>query len=442
LPRSRVHKSTYLKRFQMEAKAIEMLNHPNIVRAYDIDEENGTHFIVMEYVDGDDLQTMVRRDEKTFDPYTAARIVHDAAQGLQHAHDQKMIHRDIKPANILLDKDGTVKLLDMGLALIQESDEPSLTVMNNEDVLGTADYLAPEQALNSHEIDHRADLYGLGCTLYFMLVGRPPFVDGTLAQRIARHQKEMPESIKSVIRKSGAPIPNGLMELEGICFKLLQKDPAYRYQSASDVAEALQRYLVRAPKEVQLAGAGGPVGRRNIEADYSYSSGSLGGSQVELADRETLTDTSGADTIKTDRHTVVRGDGLSSSDSGKLMPVRRKPTMEDLFGSSALDLQVESGLESGSDKQSASDREKRRAAVAAATGQTAAPSRQAPVFAQPSGSDEPESTIRRRSRRAATEPITSLHLSRSTIIMIGLAVGLILFLAIGLGFLLAQATSG
>ena len=146
LPKARVNDATYLARFQLEAKAIASLNHPNIVLAYDIDQEDDVHFIVMEYVDGLDLQALVKRDGPS-DPSTAADWVAQAARGLEHAHGKGVIHRDVKPANLLIDSKNIIRLLDMGLALVTAGDEESLTVANNENVLGTADYLAPEQAL-------------------------------------------------------------------------------------------------------------------------------------------------------------------------------------------------------------------------------------------------------------------------------------------------------
>ncbi len=249
LPKSRVRDATYLARFQLEAKAIASLNHPNIVLAYDIDNEGDVHYIVMEYVDGLDLQQLVKRDGPV-DFSTAADMVAQAARGLEHAHSKGVIHRDVKPANLLVDQDGNIRLLDMGLALVTAGDDESLTVANNENVLGTADYLAPEQALNSHQVDHRADIYGLGCTLYFLLTGKPPFSDGTLAQRIAKHQSEMPTPIRQL--RSDCP-----GELEGICVKMIQKDPRYRYQSAKEVAEVLEKFASMVPKGAKVtAGLG------------------------------------------------------------------------------------------------------------------------------------------------------------------------------------------
>src|SRR5690606_30660912 len=132
-------------------------------------------------VDGEDLQTIVKKKGPiAFE--LAADYMAQAARGLQHAHDSGLIHRDVKPANVLIRKDGRVKLLDLGLALFTDEDKASLTIDHNDKVLGTADYLAPEQALNSHGVDHRADLYGLGCTMYFILTGSPPFPEGSIAQ--------------------------------------------------------------------------------------------------------------------------------------------------------------------------------------------------------------------------------------------------------------------
>ena len=135
----------------------------------------------MEYVPGRDLMTIVKEDGP-LEYLQAAKYIYESARGLQHAHDSSMVHRDVKPANLLVDEQDSIKILDMGLALMEEehSDLAGLTDKHNEKVLGTADYLAPEQALNSHEIDGRADIYGLGCTLYYLLTGHPPFPEGTL----------------------------------------------------------------------------------------------------------------------------------------------------------------------------------------------------------------------------------------------------------------------
>ena len=157
------------------------------MRCYDVDNEGDTHYIVMEFIEGKDLNTIVKQ-EGPLPLELACNYIAQSAEGLEHAHENGLIHRDVKPANLLVDTKGIVKILDLGLALFSDNERASLTVEHNENVLGTADYLAPEQAVNSHKVDHRADIYGLGCSLYFLLTGHPPFPEGTLAQRIAKHQ--------------------------------------------------------------------------------------------------------------------------------------------------------------------------------------------------------------------------------------------------------------
>lgn len=238
LPQNRVNDSSYLDRFYREAKAAAALDHPNIVRAYDVDHEGNVHYLVMEYVEGRDLQRMVR--EGGVLPYeVAAEYIRQAALGLAHAHEVGLIHRDIKPANLLIDGKGNVRLLDLGLARFTDDDQASLTVQHDENVLGTADYLAPEQALNSHNVDSRADIYSLGCTLYFALTGHPPFPEGTLAQRLLKHQTEEPPSI--YLDRSDAP--DGLVQ---ICKRMMAKLPQLRYQTAGEVADALAGWLASA----------------------------------------------------------------------------------------------------------------------------------------------------------------------------------------------------
>lgn len=228
LPRSRVSSDTsYLQRFMQEAQAAASLNHPNIVTAYDIDNENGIYYFVMEYVDGKDLNGIVKSDGP-LDYAVAADYICQAACGLAHAHERGLIHRDMKPANLLVDPNGTVKILDMGLALFSESDRASLTLAYDENVLGTADYLAPEQARNSHTVDARADIYSLGCTLYFLLTGHPPFTEGTLPQRILAHQQKNPPEI-TVDRPDCPP------DLVAICKKMMMKKADQRQQSMLEV---------------------------------------------------------------------------------------------------------------------------------------------------------------------------------------------------------------
>ena len=221
-------------RFEREARAAAVIHHPNVVRAFDVDSEGDIHFLVMEYVQGEDLRKLVE-GSGPLDPRLAAEYTRQVANGLHEAHRNGMIHRDIKPANILLDKSGLVKILDLGLARL-EDESASVTLMADTQVLGTVDYLAPEQAVNSHNIDGRADLYSLGCTLYFLLTGVPPFPKGTAAERMLKHQMRRPLDI----RKRRPGVPDALVS---ICSRLMEKQPDKRFATAGEAADALADFL-------------------------------------------------------------------------------------------------------------------------------------------------------------------------------------------------------
>ncbi len=281
LPQNRVKDSTYLERFRIEARAAAKLDDPNIVRVYDFDQDGNNHYLVMEYVEGKDLHIHVK-ENGPLDYNTAADYIAQVARGLSHAHEMGLVHRDIKPANCLLDKKGTVKLLDMGLARLV-GDEASLTLDNNENVLGTADYLAPEQALNSHSADTRADIYGLGCTLYYLLTGHPPFQDGTISERLLKHQVEEAPSIFN-------DRPDAPPTLVNICTRMMAKKAEDRYQTASDVVERLSDWLAdrgvdsgsgkKKSAKSSDGGVGSDVFRRfaaSLERTGKSSSGSASG---------------------------------------------------------------------------------------------------------------------------------------------------------------------
>ncbi|MDZ7615812.1 MAG: serine/threonine-protein kinase [Patescibacteria group bacterium] len=255
LPRNRVEDTSYLARFHREVQAAAALDHRNIVRAYDVDNDGDIHFLVMEYVEGRDLQAIVRDDGPL--PYAdAADFIRQAAEGLAHAHEANLIHRDVKPANLLVDPKNVVKVLDLGLARFTDDDCASLTRAYDENVLGTADYLAPEQALDSHGVDARADMYSLGCSLYFLLVGHPPFPDGTLPQRLMAHQKQQPPPVRN-------ERPDAPDDLVAICTKMMAKRPEQRYGSMHDVVDALADWLVAhgRPVEGGSSPSGGSSGR-------------------------------------------------------------------------------------------------------------------------------------------------------------------------------------
>lgn len=236
LPKTRVEDASYLMRFEREARAVAAVNHVNIVRAYTLDNEGDIHYLVMEYVEGRDLQRIVKEDGPlSFEK--AADYIRQAAAGLAYAHQKGLIHRDVKPANLMVDPEGTVRVLDLGLARFSNEEQASLTILHDENVLGTADYLAPEQAVDSHNVDGRADVYGLGCTLYFCLTGHPPFDEGTLPERLLKHQKEPPPPVK----KDRPDAPNDLIS---ICLKMMAKKPPARFQRMEQVYHFLTKWLM------------------------------------------------------------------------------------------------------------------------------------------------------------------------------------------------------
>jgi len=227
---------TSLERFRRECRAVAGLDHPNIVRAHDFASDGKFRYLVMEYIEGPDLQTLV--DKQGPLPYlVAANYIRQTADGLTNAHEAGLIHRDIKPANLLRDPKGVIKLLDLGVARITNGDgEVVLTVAGGqENMLGTVDYLSPEQAIDSHQVDGRTDIYALGATLYFLLTGHPPFPEGTQAQRLLFHQVKQPASI--YIDRPDAP-----PALVGICQRMMAKKPDDRFASALEVSQALKRW--------------------------------------------------------------------------------------------------------------------------------------------------------------------------------------------------------
>lgn len=230
-----------LERFLTEARATAALDHPNIVRAYDVDQDKERFFIIMEYVPGQDLEKLVDI-EGPLDFEFAADCVRQAAEGLAHAHHRNMVHCDIKPSNLLVTDDGVVKILDMGMARLLNQSETDSSVGRDQRELGTVNYMAPEQGMNGPDFDHRADLYSLGCTMYHLLAGHPPYDQGTLAQRIMQHQMQpVPD-----LREEHTDTPD---ELAYICQKMMAKDPADRYQSAEEIVEALAAWHPPEPVE-------------------------------------------------------------------------------------------------------------------------------------------------------------------------------------------------
>jgi serine/threonine protein kinase len=257
--------------FQREMRAVARLMHPNLVTAYDANQLGSRYYLVMEYVDGPNLDRLVR----THGPLPASmacEIIRQAAEGLHYAFDMGMVHRDIKPSNILVAFPGgeprrkrcVVKLLDFGLARLQTGDDETYeagTILTRPNmVMGTPDFVSPEQARNLHSVDIRSDLYGLGCTFYYLLTGRVPFPGGGTLEKLIRHTTEEPVPVEK-LRPDVSP------EIAAIVLKLMAKEPAARFQTPMELATALEPYSmeiagwppskssVPAPEEEAAAGA-------------------------------------------------------------------------------------------------------------------------------------------------------------------------------------------
>ncbi len=247
LPANKAENPEALARFYREARAAAMLDHPNIADFYDIHRTDDIHFLVMEFIHGPDLEGLVARSGP-LSPGRATEYIRQAASGLQHAHEVGLVHRDIKPGNLLVDRWGTVKILDLGLVRIFQSDDGLTKGQNFRYVLGTIDYQAPEQAVDSHEVDIRADIYSLGATLYFLLTGQPVFPEGSIAEKLTWHQRRQPRPISDY----RADVPAGLA---AVVDRMLAKSPSDRYQEPVDVVEALGEWAnepVSPPSEAEL----------------------------------------------------------------------------------------------------------------------------------------------------------------------------------------------
>jgi serine/threonine protein kinase len=224
------------KRFRMEARSAARLDHPRIARVYYVGEDRGLRFIIFEYIEGTNVRDLVIAGG----PLSLADTVSYALQisdALTHAWERGVVHRDIKPSNILITADGQAKLVDMGLARVYQvgpSEQADHELTATGMTLGTFDYIAPEQARNPRDADTRSDIYSLGCTIYYMLTGRPPFPGGTPLQKLLSHQADRPPEL-ATLRPDTPPA------LAAIVSRMLAKAPEARYQSPLDLTAALSR---------------------------------------------------------------------------------------------------------------------------------------------------------------------------------------------------------
>ena len=326
------------ERFFREARAAAALDHPNIVRMFDLCQEGKILYLVMEYVEGMSLQALVGR-VGPLDVASACHYARQVAFGLHNAHEMGFIHRDIKPANLLLDRAGVVKILDLGLVRSEADANSGLTKqLDNKSILGTADYVAPEQAVDSSKVDVRADVYSLGATLYFMLAGRPLFPEGRTAQKLVWQQIKEPVPLAR-LRPAVPP------ELAAVVHRMLQKRPEDRIQSAAEVFDELAAFdsdevpppdpalMPETPARVAMArGAPAPSGSR--------TTGTV--SHMLVAAMRTGTGGSSG-TISKDRA------GAPSSDSGKVAvgrsSSRGRPGLPPATGGATDDTESTEGLE-------------------------------------------------------------------------------------------------
>jgi predicted Ser/Thr protein kinase len=216
----------FVTRFRREAQAAAALNHPNVVSVFDTGDDGRDHYIVMEFVEGETLAHLLRREGRV-DPDRAGRIAEEVATALQAAHDRGLVHRDVKPGNVMIDRDGRVKVMDFGIARAAADD----TLTQTGAVLGTAAYLSPEQA-RGDRVDARSDLYSLGSVLYEMLSGRPPFTGDSPVSIAYRHVNDVPDPPST--HRPGVP-----PELEAVVMRALEKDPERRYGSAEEFRRAV-----------------------------------------------------------------------------------------------------------------------------------------------------------------------------------------------------------
>jgi serine/threonine protein kinase len=251
LPPSKAREPRLLARFQREAALTLRVNHPNVVRAFQTGMAKGLHYIVMEYLEGETLDEVLQRRGR-LPADEAVALLHQVLLGLQHLHEQGVVHRDLKPSNLMLvpaadagaavsTRGCSVKILDVGLAkaLFEEGAPPGLGEPNltGEGVLlGTPDYLAPEQARNAQQADIRSDIYSAGCVLYHMITGQPPFPDKNIINQMVRHASET----AAPLREFNPDVPEALQQIVNW---MMAKDPDQRYPTPARAAQALEVLL-------------------------------------------------------------------------------------------------------------------------------------------------------------------------------------------------------
>ncbi|NBO94162.1 MAG: serine/threonine protein kinase, partial [Planctomycetia bacterium] len=276
LPPRLAKESRMKARFQREMEMCRKVSHPNLAEAYDVGEYRGIHYIAMEFIPGRTLSRMIT-EEGQLDPARAARLFAEVADALHHAHGQGVIHRDLKPGNILIMPNDVPKVVDLGLALMHgESGEDAEVIGGKGYIVGTMDFIAPEQTTNAARVGPRVDLYSLGCTMYFALSGRLPFPGGTSKEKVKRHRNEEPTPLAWL--RPG--LPEGFVTL---IERLMSKDPEGRPANAQETANELRKWAGANHSVVDLGDS-----NRILEQMVNPGPGSSEYSQVSLPEYQEL----------------------------------------------------------------------------------------------------------------------------------------------------------
>jgi serine/threonine-protein kinase len=300
---------TFAHRFQREVETVARLTHPNIVMAFDADEGEAGPFLVMEFVNGRDLASEVTSGGPLPVADAVDRIL-QAARGLEYAHGQGIIHRDIKPGNLLRDADGVVKVADLGLARITgpaAGGGTSLTQAGS--IFGTVDYMSPEQAVDSAAVDQRADVYSLGCTLYFLLTGHAPYQGGSLMSVMLKHRDAPVPSL-------AAERPDVTPELDAIFARMVAKQPDDRYPSMADAVRVLDQLRTRIPSAAVAAANRPPA---TAQAAGATDQTVAFGSPAAAADRDTSA-------FEVGPEATIHGAGVGASSLAHLTVVVAEPS--------------------------------------------------------------------------------------------------------------------
>jgi len=307
-----------VKRFQREVHAAAKLEHPNIVTAYDSGEAGSVKYLVMQFVDGGDLSELVKKQGRLGIEQAVGYVI-QAAKGLAFAHGEGVIHRDIKPANLLLDKKGVVKILDMGLARFEDGGD-GLTA--TEQVMGTVDYMSPEQAANTKGCDGRADIYSLGCTLWYLLTGKKLYEADTLIARLMLHRDgPLPSLVKE---RDDAPWP-----LEQTLHRMIAKRVQDRFQSMDEVVAALAPFSGDAASSGSIGGASSGGGPSADLASFMQSMGG-GGTKTNISATQQVAGTKPATSANIDATAQFSAPDAGTDPKSQVLPktsARPKPAL-------------------------------------------------------------------------------------------------------------------